>query len=403
MMKKKLISFTLIGLLLFCFNIKNVNAADKTLGDLKNALNALKKEKTDNANAKSKTQNEINDQNNKISDAHAQVEQAENDIEVAKNKIDESNKKIEETKEESSKLLVFYEVMDGENELMQYISGASSMTDLVMRANAVSQILNYNQEKLKTLENLIEDNKQLQVDLKKKEEDLNQKIVQYQNSISSLKNDLSSLVKISLDIDKQISAQQDLIKYYENMGCKDNQYLSECEDISNNVRWVKPLNKGYISSTFGYRKFTLNGKLRSDFHAGLDIAGNPGGTNIYAAANGLVAAVIKRASCGGNQVYIHVYVNGQPYTITYAHMMDIYVKVGDKVTTQTVVGTVGGGGKTLRVNGGWDTCSTGYHLHFGVAKGHYLGNGYSSYSTYVANSILPPNMPSYGSWFYSRY
>ena len=86
--------------------------------------------------------------------------------------------------------------------------------------------------------------------------------------------------------------------------------------------------------------------------------------------------------------------------------MDVYVKVGDVVTQQTVIGTVGGGGKTLKVNGGWDTCSTGYHLHYAVTKGFYLGGGsegYTSYSKYISNSIQPPNLPAYGKWYYSRY
>ena len=69
------------------------------------------------------------------------------------------------------------------------------------------------------------------------------------------------------------------------------------------------------------------------------------------------------------------------------------------------VGTVGGGGITLKKNGGWDTCSTGYHLHYTVARGFYLGggkDGYSNYSTFISKLILPPNMPTYGKWFYSR-
>ena len=181
--------------------------------------------------------------------------------------------------------------------------------------------------------------------------------------------------------------------------------LATCITVGDNARWYKPTTKGYISSGFGYRSFYLNGRPYSDYHNAVDVAGISGGTPLYAAAGGTVAAVIRKASCGGNQVYIHVRVQGVAYTLTYAHMQDVYVKVGDKVTSQTVIGTVGGGGSTLKKNGGWDTCSTGWHLHFGVAKGFYLGGGtegYSSYSTYVAKSIVPPMMPGYGVWYYSR-
>ena len=87
-----------------------------------------------------------------------------------------------------------------------------------MRADAISQIISYTQNELKKMESLIEENEGLQVSLVKKQNDLNEKIKIYENSLASLKNDLSSLVEVTLDISQQISAQQKLIKYYEDLG-----------------------------------------------------------------------------------------------------------------------------------------------------------------------------------------
>ena len=401
-MIKKLPIITIVFMFLFISFIPKVSA-DKTLGDLKQELANLKAKRDGNAAAKSQTQSQINATNASINDAHAQVEQAEIDIEVAKRKIEESNQKIEKTKEESKKLLAFYEVMQGRTMLVDYMSGAKNMTELVMRADAVSQVLTYNKNKLLELERLIEENKQLQIDLKRKEEYLKEKIKEYEASVEVLEDNLASLDKLSWDINSQIDAQEKLIKHYQAIGCKDNQYLSQCVNVTNNSGWLKPTNKGYISSIFGWRSLTLNGRTYNEYHTGVDIAGMSGGTPIYPTANGTVAAVIWHASCGGNQVVIHTRVNGADYSIHYAHMTDINVSVGQQVTTQTVVGTVGGGGGTIRANGGWDSCSTGYHLHYNVARGHYLGNGYSSYSKYVANSMSPPGLPRYGTWYYSRY
>lgn len=405
MKKGSKIAFLIILMLCLVFPYQSVFAEASTLGELKSELQELRDQKAANDASKNKTQSEINAENNKISSAHQEVEQAQIDIEIAKAKIDESNALIDDTQDESKELLAFYQIMNGENSFLEYVSGAASMTELIMRADAVSQIITYNQNRLASLESLIEENNRLQTDLAKKQDDLEAKIVQYEASLSSLQNDLSSLVEVSLDINAQIKAQQELIEYYEDIGCKDDQLLSSCVDIASSSMWMKPTIKGYISSGFGYRSFYLNGAPYSDYHPAVDVAGNAGGTPIYASASGNVAAVIRKASCGGNQVYIHVRVQGVAYTLTYAHMMDVYVNVGDKVNQQTVIGTVGGGGKTLRSNGGWDTCSTGYHLHFGVTKGFYLGGGsegYSSYSKYVANSIVPPMMPAYGNWYYSR-
>lgn len=405
-MIKRFWSIFLIICITFTLGHNNVYAAANTLGELKQELANLKKQKAEADASKNKTQAEINAENAKISDAHSAIEKAESDIALSKSKIEESNKKIEDTKDEISQLLVSYEIMQGENSFMQYISGATSMTDLMMRADAISQILIYNQERLTELEKLITTNEELQIELAKKQDDLEKKIVVYENSLANLKDDLSSLVEVTLDISSQITAQQKLIDYYEDIGCKNDELLSKCIDVANSAVWMKPTTKGYISSGFGYRSFYLNGKPYSDFHNAVDVSGISGGSPLYAAANGTVAAVIKKASCGGNQVYIHVRVQGVAYTLTYAHMKDVYVKVGDQVNQQTVIGTLGGGGSTLKKNGGWDTCSTGWHVHFGVAKGFYLGGGsegYSSYSKYIANSIVPPMMPSYGKWYYSRY
>lgn len=404
MMKR--FKYIVVTILLCGLFMPRVDAAANTLRDLKNELAALKAEKAANDSAKSKTQGEINQQNSNIANAHAEIEKAETDIEVAKNKIEESNKKITKTKNDSGELLVFYQMMQGDDDFLQYISGASTMTDLMMRSEAVSQIVNYNQNALTDLEKDIVANNKLQVELKQKEENLKVKITEYEKSVNSLKSDLSSLVEVSLDINSQIKAQQELINYYTNIGCKDDQLLTACVDVANSSTFFKPVNKGYISSGFGYRSFYLNGAPYSDYHPAVDIAGSGAGAPIYATAAGTVAAVIRQASCGGNQVYIHVRVGGVAYTLVYAHMLDVYVKVGDKVTQQTQIGTVGGGGRTLKVNGGWDTCSTGYHLHYGVAKGFYLGGGaegYSNYNTFISRCIYPPNIPSYGQWFYSRY
>ncbi|MDD5865755.1 MAG: peptidoglycan DD-metalloendopeptidase family protein [bacterium] len=402
---KKLIKIILVLLLMFSFNHK-VDAAANTLADLKKELQELKYEKAQNDAAKNKTQSEINAENSKISSAHNEVEKAEEDINQAKIQIENSTKEIENMKQKAEEMLTFYQLISNDSSFLDFVGGASSATDVVMRSDAINQIIEYTQNELKKMQSLIEENQELQVDLVKKQNDLEEKIKEYESSLASLKNDLSSLVEVTLDISEQIAAQEKLIKYYEDIGCKDNDLLSKCVDVANSSKFLRPTIRGYISSGFGWRSFYLNGKPYSDYHPANDIAGNAGGTQVYATAAGTVAAVISKASCGGNQVYIHVRVQGVAYTLTYAHLMDVYVKVGDVVTQQTVIGTVGGGGKTLKVNGGWDTCSTGYHLHYAVTKGFYLGGGsegYTSYSKYISNSIQPPNLPAYGKWYYSRY
>ena len=74
------------------------------------------------------------------------------------------------------------------------------------------------------------------------------------------------------------------------------------------------------------------------------------------------------------------------------------LKEGEIVQKGDVIGTVGGGPKTSA----WERCSTGAHLHFEMAAGHYYGtsdNSYSSYSTYTKKVFNPREMlyfPKYG-------
>ena len=204
-----------------------------------------------------------------------------------------------------------------------------------------------------------------------------------------------------MDIQDEIDATSELIKYYTNLGCKENENLDACVNVKGDTGFRKPLVKGTITSYFGYRIHPIYGY--SKFHSGTDIGGNKEGTNVYASANGKVGMIISNTSkktCGGKQVYIYHTINGKKYTTAYLHLLSINVKVGDSVTSNTVIGLVGGGSKTQS----WESCSTGAHLHFTIAEGWY-GSTYSSYSTFLAKTLDPKKilkLPNKYTYWYSR-
>ena len=86
-------------------------------------------------------------------------------------------------------------------------------------------------------------------------------------------------------------------------------------------------------------------------HPGVDIKSKRG-TDILAAASGTIVEVEHQKFGYGNKVVLEH--NGQLRTL-YAHMDTVNVNVGDSVTKETVLGTVG--------MTGW---TTGPHLHFEV-------------------------------------
>ena len=389
----------LLTIILFIPNVFATNA--RTLGELKSELAALKTKKANQEYKKKRTNNEIESARNNIYTSQNEITQNREKIENAKKEVEELNNEIASTKESIKRLINSYELLQGDNIYLEYIFQAESYADLVYRYEVVNQILGYNNSQIESWESKVTYNEQLQVDLAKQEEELNKKIASLESSIDSLGSDLEKISDITMDIQEQIDGINSLIKYYEGLGCKDNQDLNECVSVKGDTMFRKPLIKGTITSYFGYRIDPIRGSYR--FHSGTDIGGNAEGTNVYATANGVVGMIIDNTSkkiCGGRQVYIYHTINGKKYTSGYMHLLDINVKVGDKVTSETVIGHVGGGRKTQS----WESCSTGAHLHFMLGYGWY-GSTYSSYSTWISNLFDAKktlNLPNKYTYWYSR-
>lgn len=380
----------------------SVSAEADTLGELKKELATLKEKKRQQDSAKKQTQAEIQAKKNAIYKANQEIEEAGRQIEEAEKEIKASEVTIEELTGETEKLLAFMQMMQGENAYLEYVSGSSSITELIMRLRAVEQITDYNRDNLEELKELIESNKQLKIDLAKKQEENEQKKIDYQNTIDSLGSDLASIAEITEDLASEIKSKEELINTYSKMGCTDSQSLSSCARVIESTTWLKPFKKGKVTSNFGWRNHPLSGK--KSFHNGIDI-GVAEGTTIYSATNGQVVAVTS-SSCGGRKLYITSLVGGKKYTVYYYHLWQINVKVGDIVTQQTPIATVGGGSKSkawAKANGyAVDTCTTGAHLHYGVSNGWYLRDNNYGYSKLIANNINPPGYPKAGNYFYSR-
>ena len=360
----------------------------KTLGDLQSNLAELKRQKAENERKTEAAKKEIQDKKNAIKNAEKEITQAEADIEAAEKKIEESNARIEGLKEQTEKILKVLQQLQSQNVYLRYLSDSSSITELVMRIAAVEQITESNQKNLKELEVLIKENEQLKKELAEKQKNLEAKIVEYQKAIEKLYGNIESYDKFELDIDTQIKLAQDQVDDYEKKS-KDkygkivpSATLEELSDIPYNAGWLKPLNSGVVTSTEGYRTHPITG-VKYSFHNAIDIGRNAEGTPVYAAAAGIVSGIVRRYSCGGNMVYVQVVVGGVRYTTYYYHLLEINVKVGQTVTQNTIIGKVGGY-STSTSHGGYDTCTTGAHLHFGVAKGFYSG------SIPTSSVIVPP-------------
>lgn len=396
---KLLLFIFILFLTVYTFLTPNANTNAKTLGELKRELSTLKSKKQQKENEKSQTQGEINASNQSIASAKNEITVNQEKVEQAKKDIIELNENIEQTNKSIQKTMKAYQLTDGSNVYLEYVFDATSYEDLVYRYAVVEQIIDYNNEQIDKYNDLIKKNEQLQVDLANREVELNKQIDSLSSKIESLGDRLASISEETMDVQDEINSTQELVNYYTNLGCRDDQDLNSCVDIKGDTAYRKPLVRGTITSYYGYRINPLTG-TSTKFHSGVDIGGNAEGTSVYATANGMVGKIIRRASCGGNQVYVFHTINGRQITSVYMHLLNINVSIGDQVTSNTVVGTVGGGSGTR----GWDSCSTGAHLHFTLATGWY-GKTYVNYSTFLANTYDPKStlgLPDKGGYWYSR-
>tara|TARA_R110002073_G_scaffold103163_1_gene233572 strand:+ start:121 stop:1050 length:930 start_codon:yes stop_codon:yes gene_type:complete len=126
----------------------------------------------------------------------------------------------------------------------------------------------------------------------------------------------------------------------------------------------RPVKKGYLSSSYGWRADPVNGKRA--MHNGLDFAGKAGSA-VVAVASGVVTWA-GRDSGYGNLVEVS---HGDDYVTRYAHNKQNLVVPGDIVRKGETIALMGSSGR-----------ATGPHVHYEVYK-----NGRSvDPSSYVART-----------------
>lgn len=124
---------------------------------------------------------------------------------------------------------------------------------------------------------------------------------------------------------------------------------TEASEVTGNMDWKWPVpSSNTLSSCY------LDGRA----HYAIDISAAKG-ASIYACYEGVVIDTYhscshnyaKSSSCGcngglGNSVYVRHNYNGVDYVSRYGHLTAIEVSVGDVVTTDTIIGTVGSTGSS---------------------------------------------------------
>jgi len=379
MRNKKLRIFLIIWLMAFTILPINITrAANKTLGDYKKEVAELEAKANRNKRLSQEAQNNINIKRQAIVSANNTIELNERKVEESKIKVTESEEGIKVKTEELKDTInnFQYAGTSSESVYLDFIFDSESISDMIEREAIIERIASYTDEQLKGLEKLINDNKQLQVQLAEDNVNLENSIEANEKEVDKLEAYVASLASIGMDYDEELKALKNQVTLYEKAGCKNDDSIDDCyfNRGGYSSSFSRPLNSGKVTQAWGH-----NG------HAGMDLGGNVPGTPVYAPANGTVAHTAYHQSCGGNIVYIHHQVGGKAYTSEFGHLRSYTVSPGQKVTKGQVIGYVGGDSSTWY----YDKCTSGTHLHYSIAYGYYLGagvNGYKSWSTFRSNT-----------------
>lgn len=386
---KKIIACFSLFMFLFFVGINGTSA--KSLNDLQNELDSLIAKKEKALKGAQLTESEIANINNEIISINNSIAKAQKDVINAEKEIEKTKNNIAKKEEEIKEILNYLQISNGESAYLEYVSGSADFTEFIYRASVAEQLSKYNKKMIKDYNDLIVKLKQKQKDLEQKQVTLAQNREKLNANISTLRVQLSSFREEGTSVDDDIADMKKAIAYYKSIGCKANQDISTCIKTPYANGWKYPLMRGMVTSEYtGYAK-------RTDWsggghHHGIDLSGVPEGTNVYAAAPGTVARTVYHGSCGGNMVFVNHNVNGRKYTTVYMHLKSIAggIQKGKIVYDTTVIGAMGGRSY------GYDGCTGGVHLHFGMADG-WSEFSFNPHSFNPRNLIKFPKM--YGGYF----
>lgn len=378
---KKIINLFIIFALVFVttcpFKVKEVKA--ERLIDYKNKVAELESQKAEADALTNEAKQNIEKKSQAIKDANNTIILNEQRVEEAKQKVAESQEEIKIKQEELKDVLVSlqYSDLNPDEIYTDYIFSASSISEMMERQAVVEQVVNYTQEQLNSLDELIEDNEELQVKLANDNVTLNNSITSYETQLEELHEYVDKQASIGMGFADQIKAQKNMIKLFEEAGCKDNDDVEVCyfSKMEGSGSFSRPLTKGKVTQAY------------NKTHAGIDLGGNPEGTPVYAPASGTVIYVARKTSCGGNIVYMHALVDGKKYTVEMAHLLSIKVSSGQKVSKGQIIGTVGGYSTSHALSGGYDYCTYGAHLHYAISYGYFFSeSGRTQWNKFKANT-----------------
>lgn len=368
----------------------------KTIADLRKELDEILERESENEYEISLNESEISKVKEEVSNIYSEIENINKVIKEKEEEIKNLEIEIDEKDESSKRLMASLQTTSGNSFYIEYLFGATSITDFIYRYAITEQITGYNERLIKEMNEKIEEAKKLSVELAEREKELESKQESLSSKLNSLQSSNVQLYEVSISIEDEIKNAKKVIQMYLDAGCSETDDINVCANklLPPDTQFWRPFEHGGVSSEYGYRYKVYDSKgnlvVGDGLHEGIDLTNGLGTKNpIYSVANGKVAAVWYDI-WGGNQITIHHNINGKSYSSSYAHLSRVTVKEGEIVSKDTIIGYMGATGSLV----------TGYHLHLAISTGLRFTE-YKGQAAYVARTVNPRsliNFPSHGSW-----
>ena len=396
MNKHKIIASSLILLIVASYIIWPVSTNAKTIKEFEAEVEKFTQDLENKENQIAKNDAEVAEIERNIANIENQIMETQNEISSIEQEIEKSNTQIAEKSEQSKSLFQYLQVSEGENTYLEYVFGATSITDMVYRMAIVEQLTEYNNQIMNELTKLVEENETRKNELASKNEELEQLTVELESEQARINADTAAIKEAMPSVEQQLKSAQENLEYLRSLGCGENEDKDAC------IYRVNQSGSGgaaIVPSVDGFYRPMVSGYVTQNFgnagHMGIDLGNRNNPTiEIYPIASGVVFAKYYD-NAGALVLKIRHNVNGRYIYSTYAHLSAWYVNVGDLVTPNTVIGRMGSTGN-----------SSGPHLHLEVTTCDWNKGGGCTWAQYQNSTINPRQYVGFPSglysWWYSR-
>ena len=366
--KKRILISILLILIILSTNIAVTLAATKSelqnkqnninqqIKDTENEISAVKEEMSDTMKQIQDLNTQISGYQSEIDDLEYKISDLEKDIEESQEKLNEAEKKYNKPEEAfKNRIVAQYEA--GETTYLDVLLGGGSLWDMVSNWYVVSEIADLDNQMLGQMEknkNEIEEAKKALETNKEQIEVTKKNKEQKASALKSSQATKEQYVNELSDNEKELNAELEKLKKANDaitreLKAMENKYSDKIANLGGTGTLQRPVRSGVITATMYYSS--------GRYHGALDY-GVPVGTEVYAAAEGVVLAA--GWSNGGLGYYTCIQHSGGLRTY-YGHGNGtFYVKPGDVVKKGQLIMLSGNTGN-----------SSGPHLHFEVRVSPY--------------------------------